>query len=250
MKCKVYVLKDPTTDEIRYVGITTRTLEQRLRGHLRDVIARPDLNYHKIAWIKHLQKGGLIPKIEQIDEFDTIEEAKEAEVDYIAKYKDQYRLTNGTAGGDHMGFRVYDREVVLKRKNIKAVVQYNIFGEKIAEYPITEDAVRAEGLSSGSKITMCCKGKRKHAHGYIWRYKGDQLGDISDINKNSLYFCNVVQYDMKGNKIAEYDSYKEASKVVDEKSKGGQIAAAATGGQKTCKGFIWKLEYKLKRGSL
>lgn len=37
-----------------------------------------------------------------------------------------------------------------------------------------------------SHITQCCKGTRKYAYGYIWRYKGDPLGDISNINPRSL----------------------------------------------------------------
>lgn len=45
-------LKDPETNAIRYVGITTKSLEKRLKGHLRDVKNRPDLNYHKISWLK------------------------------------------------------------------------------------------------------------------------------------------------------------------------------------------------------
>ena len=33
---KIYTLKDPNTDEIRYVGVTTTTLNQRLSAHIYD----------------------------------------------------------------------------------------------------------------------------------------------------------------------------------------------------------------------
>ena len=141
MKTKVYILKDPTNEDIRYVGITTKTLEERLKGHLNDVKTRPDLNYHKINWIKKLQKGGKIPIIEQIDELDTLEEAKEKEIEYIEKYKKEYNLTNCTLGGDFMGFKAHSREVILKKKNTRPITQYDIFGGKIADFEITEDAV-------------------------------------------------------------------------------------------------------------
>jgi hypothetical protein len=44
---KLYVLKDPTTEEIRYVGITIRSLQERLSGHMSDIKSRPELNPHK-----------------------------------------------------------------------------------------------------------------------------------------------------------------------------------------------------------
>mgnify|MGYP006874624245 FL=1 len=33
---KGYVLKHPITGDIRYVGITTKELRERLQGHIRD----------------------------------------------------------------------------------------------------------------------------------------------------------------------------------------------------------------------
>jgi len=44
---KLYVLKDPETLEIRYVGITIRTLQQRLSGHISIVKNHPEINYYK-----------------------------------------------------------------------------------------------------------------------------------------------------------------------------------------------------------
>ena len=66
-----------------------------------------------------------------------------------------------------MAYRAHSRESILKRKGIRSVVQYNIFGEKLHEYEMTEDAARALHLKSASKITACCRHERKHAHGYI-----------------------------------------------------------------------------------
>lgn len=134
---------------------------------------------------------------------------KQFEINYIATYKDKYKLINQTNGGDGLGFHAYSRESILKKKTTQPIVQYNILGEKIAEYEMTEDVARELSLQtkSTSHITSCCKGKRRHAFGYIWRYKNDPLGDISNINPKSLYFNKLVQYDLNGNRIAEYDSY-------------------------------------------
>lgn len=250
MKTKVYVLIDPRNNKIRYVGITTKSLKKRLEGHLKDIKNRPDLNYHKINWLKNLQKDKLIPIIEEIVELDTIEEAKEFEIEYIAKYKILFDLTNATIGGDHLGFKAHSRESVLKRRQIQPVCQYNIYGELIAEYQMTEDAARDNNLTSASKITMCCKHNRPHAHGYIWRYKNDLLGDLSFIEHNSLNFKVLVQYDLEWNEITRYNSYLKASLAIGDNSKGGNIAAVINGKQKTCKGFNWKMLDNFKRASL
>ena len=93
-----------------------------------------------------------------------------------------------------------------------------------------------------SHIAQCCKGKRSHAYGYIWRYKGDELGDISNINPKSLYFNKLVQYDAEGNRIAEYDSYAKASEAIGDKSKGGNIASVVNGKQVSCKGYTFQVE--------
>lgn len=52
----------------------------------------------------------------------------------------------------------------------KSVVQYSKDGEFIAEYPSIMEAERQTGCDKSS-IISCCKGKRKSAGGYIWKYK-------------------------------------------------------------------------------
>lgn len=98
--------------------------------------------------------------------YNNLEEAKQAEIDYIYKFKDVYNLTNCTKGGDHLGFASHSRETILKKSNTRGVDQYNILGELISSYEITEDAARFIG-HNGSKITSCCKKQRQHAYGYI-----------------------------------------------------------------------------------
>lgn len=243
-KFKAYILVDPITETPRYVGITKRTINQRFSGHLSDVYRRPESNPHKTAWFKKLMKGGKLPYIKQIAEFDTEKELQQFEIDYIAKYKEKYNLINMTKGGESLGEHIYDREVILKKSTTKPITQYNVLGEKIADYEITEDARRELGLSEKActHITQCCKGTRRNAYGYIWRYKNEPLGDISNINPKSLSFNKLVQYDESGNRIAEYDSYLEASRAIGDSSKGGNISAVITGKQKTCKGFTFQLE--------
>lgn len=243
-KFKAYVLVDPNTNVPRYVGITTTSLGQRFSGHLSDIYNRPNLNKHKTAWFKQLIKSGKLPIIKQIAEFDDEFSMKQFEIDYIKQYKEEYSLINQTLGGDYVGFRAHSRESVLKKSNTRAVVQYNILGEKIAEYEIMEDISRTLNLKSKacSHITQCCKHKRKEAYGYIWRYKGEELGDISDINPNSIAFNKIVQYDLNWNRIAEYDTYIQVSKAIGDHSKGSNVYGVITGTQVSCKNYYFQLE--------
>ena len=240
-KFKAYVLKDPNSNIPRYVGITSQDIKTRLSQHLQDVKSRPNLNKHKTAWIKKLAKNNQIPIIEEIANFDNLEETKQFEVDYIKQYKEQYKLINQTIGGDHLGFRSHSRESFLKKKTTKAIVQYNILGEKIAEFEMIEDAVKLYKFKSGAHITQCCKHIRSNAYGYIWRYKNEELGDISDIDPMAMAFNKLIQYDLDGNKLEEYNSYMEASQKIGDKSKGSNIIVSIKQNT-TCKGFKFQLE--------
>lgn len=183
-----------------------------------------------------------MPIIKQVADFDTIEEVKEFEIDYIKKYKDEYKLVNQTIGGDHPGFAAHSRESIIKKSTTRPVSQYNILGEHIADYEITNDLLEVLGISDCAHITQCCRGSRNQAYGYIWRYKGNPLGDISNLNIRSTCFNKLVQYDLNMNRIAEYDSLIEASEAIGDHSKGGNISSVINGKQKSVKGFIFKLE--------
>lgn len=57
-----------------------------------------------------------------------------------------------------------------KAKMSKPVLQYDIKGNIISEYYGSREAERQTGIAH-EYISRCCKGKRKSAGGYIWKYK-------------------------------------------------------------------------------
>ena len=64
-KIKIYTLKDPLTNEIRYIGKTKYSLVDRLCKHL--------ITYeknHRANWIRKLSKQNLKPIIELLEEMD------------------------------------------------------------------------------------------------------------------------------------------------------------------------------------
>lgn len=54
----------------------------------------------------------------------------------------------------------------------RAVVQFDLDNQKIAEFESAAEAERKTGIDH-SQIAAVCKGKRKTCHNYIWRYAED-----------------------------------------------------------------------------
>lgn len=100
MEYKIYFLIDPRTNEVRYVGKTTKSLNKRLfNGHLKD-----KNKTHKTNWINFLKKQGLIPEIKLIKTCKNEELCNFSEKFYIKLFgradKNTGNLVNSTDGGE------------------------------------------------------------------------------------------------------------------------------------------------------
>lgn len=92
----IYVLKDPETGLIRYVG-KSNSPKTRLRRHLMDGRCK---NGHRALWIKSLAERGIKPALEIVDEV-SMSEWQSAEAAYIEFFREQgCDLVNNTFGGD------------------------------------------------------------------------------------------------------------------------------------------------------
>ena len=95
---KIYKLIDPISLEIRYVGKTITSLNDRFKVHIRQSkIAKK--HTHKEAWIKGLLNKNLRPIIELIEEVENDIWA-ERECYWISTL---FNLTNTSIGGDSGG---------------------------------------------------------------------------------------------------------------------------------------------------
>jgi hypothetical protein len=93
---RIYVLADPRTSEIRYVGMTTRSLRTRLAAHLRD--HRRDT--YRSRWINAVLEAGVKPVIIEI-EIVPADDRSAAERKWIAYYRAAgANLVNATDGGE------------------------------------------------------------------------------------------------------------------------------------------------------
>lgn len=92
---KIYVLKDPRTYEVRYVGQTAATLPLRLYQHV--CFAKAGVG-PRDKWIRGLKRQELEPIIELLEHVTG--DWQESERYWIQYYKNMgNKLTNGTVGG-------------------------------------------------------------------------------------------------------------------------------------------------------
>lgn len=107
---KIYVLIDPITLKVRYIGRTKSTLKKRLGEH----VSKSKYNYcntHKGAWIRSLLNVNLKPIIRKLTEIDGWEESHKLERSLINKY--QNRLVNH----DDRGFGGLNRTYTQEQKD-------------------------------------------------------------------------------------------------------------------------------------
>ncbi len=188
----IYVLIDPITNMIRYVG-KANNVTQRYSAHLNR--ARKH-QVHKKNWIENLKKQGLKPIIEIID-IVPIDEWVFWETYWISQMKTWgFDLINYTKGGDgctfgnqtsfkkgHKSWLGKKHSEETKKKigennysngkpaiNRKPVIQLSLNDEFIKEWDAIELAA-IETNSIRTKIVAVCKGRRKTHNNFKWKYK-------------------------------------------------------------------------------
>jgi hypothetical protein len=107
MKTYIYTLSHPITNEIRYVGKSTR-IKRRQTEHQSKWFCEKRPN-HKNNWCLKLIKEGLKPILTIIDE--TEDNWQELEKYWIKYYKDKgFNLLNHTEGGEGQSGRKLSKE--------------------------------------------------------------------------------------------------------------------------------------------
>jgi group I intron endonuclease len=130
-----------------------------------------------------------------------------------------------------------------KRKIGKPVIQYSLQGLYIKEWNTIAEAGRALRIDY-TRIPVCCKGRIKSSNGYIWRYKEGETplkispGRVQQEARIEKRFVAVSQFNKKGDLLAEWNSIKEASNMLQIGRT--NISSCLKGNSKTAGGFIWK----------
>jgi hypothetical protein len=92
----IYVLKDPISEEIRYVG-QTNNLERRYSRHLANSLNEKSHEYqtYKSRWIRKIISENSFPIIEIIEECNSYLESNKKEKYYIERFTENgFKLTN------------------------------------------------------------------------------------------------------------------------------------------------------------
>jgi hypothetical protein len=220
----IYTLSDPETKEIRYIGKTVKKLKTRLSDHL---YSAKQGNNHRINWIKSIVNRKLIPEIDIIEVIPW-DESQECEIYWIAQFKAWgFRLVNLTIGGEGCINRKLSKETIEKIRlgNGKKVYQYDKNGNYIRSFDSCKEA--GKSINKGnSKIASCAKGNRRLAYNYQWSYvKHNKLDKYErncyiptkeDLQKRKKRFSKpVLQYDLEGNFIKEWESAKIAAEKLN-----------------------------------
>ena len=187
-----------------YIGKTERSIQERWQEHCRDYLKR---SHEKRPLYSAMKKYGIEHfHAELLEETDNPEEREVFWIEQKRSFKNGY---NATLGGDGKRYLDYDliiatyKEVqsqaetariigcfddtvrfVLQQNNIPTlsseevniaknglvINQYDLQNNYIQSFPSANAAANSLKKKGVSHITDVCKGKRKTAYGFIWRF--------------------------------------------------------------------------------
>jgi hypothetical protein len=245
----IYTLKDPISNEIRYVG-RTNNLKSRLKRHMsNDHLCESWTSKNK--WLLYLKNNNMLPIMEILDIVPK-KDVNMWEIYWISQFKSWgFRLLNGTDGGDGFDWtgKKHSPESVIKMKMNhplrKVILKFDLENNFLSKYDSLHEASEKTGIHR-TIISNCCKGiviaigKR-----YYFRFIDNYFPCVKSINEPNISLINsiieeinsnvikypsnrelllskiregskkrrkqIVEYDLNGNVINEYVSLTEAS---------------------------------------
>lgn len=146
----IYVLKDPITDQIRYIGQTIVKPQNRYNQHIYQW-KRCGSKINKVnSWIKSLFNFNLKPVLEILEDSISENELDQKEIFYILKYKEMTDLCNHTDGGKGTRGFVQTKESKEKRLNsLKTSESWKVRNKRHSE--IMKEYYKENKLNLGCK---------------------------------------------------------------------------------------------------
>jgi len=213
MKRVVYKVTNKETEEV-YVGITTKSVEERKKDHLKKSKKGKSYAFQNAI----ATYGADAFKWEQIYIAVTTDELAKKEKEYIVKYNSKEKGYNQSVGGEVQ----------------KTVYQYDIVtGELVNKYISLTNAGAVIGLNKQS-LSKVCLSANKISKGFYWTYDCvEKFIPLNDRRKKK-----VMQISLEGDFIREFISVSEASKQTGFNK--SCIAKVCRGVRKSSGGYFWK----------
>lgn len=214
-KCTYYLLRsNQSIDDIRYIGVTTMSLNVRYSGHkyASKTKSLPIYNW----WRKRVKQGFKII-IEPI-ETNFQGNWEEREQYWIRHYKQMgFNLLNISKGGAGVITKEQRSLDSRKRSSLahqKPVIALTLEGKFYKEFSSIKEASQELNVVDSS-ITNVITGFSKSSAGYLWIYK-DKYDPSIDYTYNSNS-CNIKCYKYTVNKelVYTYNSISQLSKELN-----------------------------------
>lgn len=177
---KLYVLIDPLTCKVRYIGITTQSIERRLYKHVTETMYSKK-STHKINWIRKLLSQGYSPIIKKLIDINSWETALRIEKELIKKYKLLRNLTNNEDYVDGAFKRIItdDQKKNASKKakdfyekggkvaNCRKIKCFKLDGSFVQNFESMSEAANILNISL-RHIHLVVTGKKPQVKGYIF----------------------------------------------------------------------------------
>lgn len=226
MRVNIYVLIDPLSCKIRYIGRTKNGLNTRLIGHLSK---SKNKQTHKDYWIQSILKVGLVPKIKLFKIVYGWSNSYKIEQELISKgIKFGLNLTNSHDRGEGGVNRIVTKEQKQKISNslkkgyvsgkikpsrITSISIFTLKGIFIRSFNSCSECVKKIKIPQSSLEKVLAK-KVKRWKSYQITY-GEKPGKYK-INKRDISILNKKVYILKidNKETLEFPSFKLAAKFL------------------------------------
>lgn len=230
----VYLIKNKINDK-RYVGITTRSPQQRFKEHLASSNGKREFNKPFYQAIQKYGKENFILEWYEnySDKIKNFYELEKLESKFIVYYK-TYIGFNPCYG---YNANYYGGGINPNPLNCRKVCQYDIDTLVLIKKYFSISEASRETESDKTSIYECCKHRNQTAGGFIWAYEGEEP---QKLQPTKHFRERVSQYDLFGEFINTYDSIREAAKITNTEHT--CISQCCRHDIQTAGGFIWAYE--------
>ena len=195
----LYGLYCPYDDELRYVGITTGLLSNRLAGHL-----RKPTNGKIGLWFNELKKNGKKPIIKLINEYDNYQDLLNAEINEIKENREKTnKLLNVADGGDinPMFNKTHTDEARIKISNAHK-------GRKLNDEQINKKKELLNELWSNEEWAKKVRKKMSdnmigNTRAFGFKHSEETKKFLSNLHKNNKYTLAFVHSEATKMKMKE-----------------------------------------------